>query len=587
MGTRLYRIVPLGVILTLLQAQILIAGDTLPQEISWGFLFIGLFGGLALFLYGMEKMSEGMKKTTGNQMRSILAALTRNRVIGLFLGAFVTMVVQSSSATTVMLVSFVQAGLMRFAQTLGVILGADIGTTVTAQLIAFKFTDYALLMIALGFGLRMFAKVENVRSFGEVILGFGILFFGMKLMSDAMKPLRTYGVFIDVLKGLENPILGLLVGTFFTALIQSSGAFMGILIVFSQQGMITLEAGIPMIFGANIGTCITAGLASIGASREAKRVALAHVIFKIVGVLLFFLWIPTFADLIRSIGDHFGVGAARHIANAHTIFNVGFAFLLFPCTPIFEKLVMKVLPDRPEKADLIPATWHLDESKILTPAVAIDLARTEISRMAKLLWRMQRAIIVPFLSNEPRRDDFFPQLSLVEGIEMREQKINFLQQKIKEYLLKVAQQELTDDQSKEVYGMISIAKDMESLGDIIDRNMIPMIPKKHALETDFSDEGREELLIYHEKVCKQIRLLQEAFAERDPEKARKIMEKEKKYLDLESQYRVKHLERLRHQRKESLETHSVHLELMDLMKQIIVYSSNIAETFVSTCGQTG
>ncbi len=575
MWTSLHRTCLFVMFLTVFPAQILFAGDSLPKEIAWEFLLIGLFGGLALFLYGMEKMSEGLKKSTGNQMRSILAALTKNRVMGLFLGAFVTMVIQSSSATTLMLLSFTQ--------TLGVILGADIGTTITAQLIAFKLTDYALLMIAVGFGLRMFVKSEKVRILGEVIMGFGILFFGMKLMSDAMKPLRTYPVFIHLLNGLENPVLGLLVGAAFTALIQSSSAFMGILIVLSQQGLISIEAGIPMIFGANIGTCVTAGLASIGTSREAKRVALAHVIFKIAGVLLFFMWIPPFADMIRSIGDYFGSGTARQIANAHTIFNVSLGLLFLPLTPVFRNLVIRVFPDVEEGPDLRPVTWHLDDSKILTPAIAIDLARTEISRMAKLLWRMQRAIIVPFLSKEPRRDDFFPQLSLIEGIVMREQKINFLQENIKDYLLKVAQQELTDEQSEEVYGMISIAKDMESLGDTIDRNMIPMIPKKQTLKTDFSDEGREELLIYHEKVCKQIHLLQEAFAERDPEKARKIMEKEKKYLDLESQYRVKHLERIRHQRKESLETHSVHLELMDLMKQIIVYSSNIAETFITTC----
>ncbi|MBW2562621.1 MAG: Na/Pi cotransporter family protein, partial [Deltaproteobacteria bacterium] len=249
---------------------VLAAGET-SAEISWNFLIIGLFGGLAFFLYGMEKMSEGMKKSAGNKMRSILGALTKNRVIGLVVGAFVTMVIQSSSATTVMLVSFVQADLMTFAQSLGVILGADIGTTITAQLIAFKLTDYALLMIAIGFSLRMFGKNDNLKNIGEVLLGFGILFYGMKLMSDAMSPLRTWPEFINIMKGLENPFLGLLIGAAFTALIQSSSAFSGIVIVLAQQGLITLEAGIPLVFGANIGTCITAGLASIGTSREAKR----------------------------------------------------------------------------------------------------------------------------------------------------------------------------------------------------------------------------------------------------------------------------------------------------------------------------
>lgn len=585
MGSGLCKTIIITLVLTFFPANILFAADRAPQEISWSFLIIGLFGGLALFLYGMEKMSEGMKKSAGNKMRSVLAALTKNRIIGLMVGAFVTMVIQSSSATTVMLVSFVQAGLMSFAQSLGVMLGADIGTTITAQLIAFKLTDYAMLMIAIGFAMRMVAKSENIKNIGNVVLGFGLLFYGMKLMSDAMKPLRTYPDFIELLKGLENPLLGLLVGAAFTALIQSSSAFTGILIVLAQQGLITLEAGIPMIFGANIGTCITAGLASIGTSREAKRVALAHVIFKVAGVALFFFWIPSLAGFIRTIASHFHSSTARQIANAHTIFNVSLGLLFLPCITVFASLVTRILPDRKQDMDLQPATWHLDESQLTTPVVAIDLARAEISRVAKLLGRMQRAIIVPFLSDESRRDEFFPQISLLDGIKMREEKINFLQGKITDYLLQVARQELSEEQSNEVYQMISIVKDLESIGDIIDRNMIPMIPKKHGLESDFSHEGKEELLIYHEKVCQQLHLLMEAFAERSPDKAQIIMAKEKKYLDLESQYRIQHLERIRHQRKESLETHTVHLELMDLMKQIIVYSSNIAQTFLTTFEQ--
>ncbi len=281
--------------------NIIVVSSPTSDEISWGFMIIGLCGGLALFLYGMEQMSEGLKKSAGNKMRSILSALTNNRIVGAVVGAFVTTVIQSSSATTVMLVSFVQAGLMSFAQSLGVILGADIGTTITAQLIAFKLTDYALLLIAVGFVMRTFGKGDNIRNIGEVLLGFGVLFYGMKLMSDAMKPLRTYAEFINLMKGLENPLLGLLVGTVFTALIQSSSAFTGIVIVMAQQGLITLDAGIPLVFGANIGTCITAGFASIGTSREAKRVALAHVLFKVCGVTLFIFWIPTFVDIIQAI----------------------------------------------------------------------------------------------------------------------------------------------------------------------------------------------------------------------------------------------------------------------------------------------
>ncbi len=571
--------------------------------ISWGILIIGLFGGLAFFLYGIEKMSDGMKKTAGNKMRSLLAALTRNRIIALVVGAFVTMVIQSSSATTVMLVSFVQAGLMSFAQSLGVILGSDIGTTITAQLIAFKLTDYALLMIAVGFGLKILAKTDNTRNVGEAILGFGILFYGMKLMSDTMKPLRTYPDVIAIMEGLENPLVGLLVGTAFTALIQSSAASIGVIIVLAQQGLITLEAGIPVIFGANIGTCVTAGLASIGASREAKRVALAHVLFKIAGVMIFIFWIPGFADLIRILAAKFGSGIARQIANAHTIFNVSLALIFLPAINLFANVVLKLVPYKEEETDMKPAVWYLDENSISTPALAIDLARTEISRMAMILGRMLRAIIIPYMSDKklisregvtkeeiellikeiPTQDEIFPQLTLLEGIDLREEEIDFIDEKINDFLIQVSRRDLSEAQANEVYGMISIANDLESIGDIIHRNMVPLIEKKKELVSDFSEEGKEELMIYHQKVCRQITLLEEAFAEVNLEKAQKIMAGERKYLDLELQYRIKHLERLRHNREESAETHEVHMELMDLMKQIIVYTSNIAQTFLLKC----
>jgi phosphate:Na+ symporter len=555
--------------------------------ISWATLVMTLVGGLALFLYGMEKMSEGLKKSAGDRMRNILSALTNNRLVAMSVGAFVTMVIQSSSATTVMLVSFVQAQLMTFVQSLGVILGADIGTTITAQLVAFKLTDYALLMIAVGFAMTMLSKKDSTKYIGEAILGFGILFFGMKLMSDAMRPLRTFQPFIDLLKGLENPLLGLLVGTLFTALVQSSSAFTAIVIVLAQQGLLTLEAGIPLVMGANIGTCINAGLASIGTSREAKRVAIAHVMFKIGGVLLFIFWIPTFAGIIRSISpasvgldgiDKLASETPRQIANAHTIFNVSLALFFLPFTTMFANLIMKIYPERKQEKGIQPATWHLDDKAISTPAMAIDLARNEISRMSKIFGRMLEAIIEPFKSNDPQQDKKYPQLSLVEGIEMREEKLDFLEEHIVIYLRKIGRQELSGRQIQEVYGMMSIVNDIESIGDIIEKNMIPLIAKKSVLNTDFSKEGKEELNIFHTKICKQVSRLKDAFSELDPERARQIMAKEEKYSDLETEYRTRHLERLHEEREESIETHEIHMELMDLLKQINVYTGDIAKT---------
>ena len=588
--------------LTPLIASVRAGEATETVNIDWMMLSFEMAGGLALFLYGMDKMSSGMKRTAGNKMRSILTSLTQNRVVALVVGAFVTMVIQSSSATTVMLVSFVQAGLLTLAQSLGVILGADIGTTVTAQMVAFKLTDYALLMLAAGFLVKTVGKTGKIRSVGDIILGFGILFFGMKLMSDAMNPLRSYPPFITLMQNMEHPLAGIAVGAVFTALVQSSSATTGVLIVLAQEGLITLVAGIPVIFGANIGTCVTAVLAGIGASREARRVALAHVLFKIAGIGLFIFWIPTFSELVIRLGTHFGTGTARNLANAHTLLNVTLGLVFLPFTPLFAKLIYRIYPDREADSSKAIKTMYIEKAVLETPSLAIDLARAEMARMAKLLGRMLDAVIIPFLSDErhiattemsreerqmllreiPRYDTYHPRLTLMQGLDLREEKIDFLQKELIRYLTRIAQGNITAAQAKEVFGMMSIVKDMEAIGDTIHRNMMPLIAKKKQVNYDFSLEGKEELLIYHGKVRKQVRLLQAGLNEPNAELALKIMKGERKYLDLESVYRARHLERIILKNENAVETHEIHLELMDLMKQIVLYSAHIAQTYITS-----
>jgi len=513
-------------------------------------------------------------------------------------------VVQSSSATTVMLVSFVQAGLMTFTQSLGVILGADIGTTVTTQLIAFNFDDYALLIIAIGFGMQLVSGKEKIKNIGEIILGFGILFYGMKLMSDTMAPLRDYPLFIETMGRLKAPLMGLLAGTIFTGLIQSSAATAGVVIVLAQQGLITLETGIPIILGANIGTCVTAGLASINSSREAKRVAFGHVCFKVLGVLMFIFWVPVFADLVRNISGRFESDVARQIANAHTLFNVSLGLFFLPFIKFFSKIMIKILPEGEKEAEIELKPKYLDDKNIASPALAIELARRELSYMAQILSRMLNTVFIPFISNRkesgnitslsdeeremlineiPRTDEKYPHLTLFEALDVREEHIDFLNDRVQEFLINISRRESTAAQANELYGLISISSDMESIADLIHRNLLKLIHKKNALERDFSKEGKEELMIYHGKVCRQIDRLAEALAERNIEKAIAIMGRERKYLDLEAQYRIKHLERVRHEKLDSVLTHEVHMELMDILKQIVVYTSNIAKTFLTKC----
>lgn len=556
------------------------AADKIVHSFSWFLIAMGLVGGLVFFLLGIELMENGMKKSAGGRMRELLADLTRNPVRGLFAGIFVTMVIQSSNAAIVMLVSFVESGLMRFAQTLSIILGAGIGATMNAQLIAFNLGDYALALIAVGYAARLFAKNDRYKNYGEAALGFGLLFYGMRIMAETMSPLKTYEPIVGFLNGLDDPFVGFVAGAFVSAVIQSSNAFTGILMIMASQGLVGLDASIPLIIGSNLGKCITAIFAGIGGSREGKRVAATYILFKLAGALIFLPFVPQFSEFIRWIASLFGSDLSRQIANVHTFFNIGIGVLFIPFTELLARLMIRIFPAIEEPGDTKMYVSFLDESKIVAPSTAIDLARVEISRMAATLEKMIKASAVPFAVNEEKKDKEHPHLSLVDGIEMRRKEVDYLEDVISDYLIKMAKQTLSESESKNVYAMISIVKDMESVANLISRNVIPLIPKKKALEKDFSPEGREELLIYHQKMCKQIRLLKEAFSERDYEKAGIIMAKERKYLSLESQYRIKHLDRIMNNRIESRETHEVHMELMNLMTQIIVYTSNIAKTFL-------
>lgn len=557
------------------------------RETNWVFYLIsGLIGGLALFLFGMEMMSEGLKKTAGSKMRNILSTITNNRFIAVGVGAFVTMIIQSSSATTVMLVSFVQAQLMTFAQSLGIILGASIGTTITAQLIAFKLTDYSLLIVGIGFFLVFISKSKKLKNIGEGILGFGILFLGMWLMSDSMYPLRTYQPFIDLLLTLENPILGILVGIIFTALIQSSSAFIGIVIVLGSQGLITLEAAIPLLLGSNFGTSITAGLASINSGREAKRVALAHSLFKVMGLILFAWWIPTFADLVRTFSPMEGIeitspnnfdAMPRQIANAHTFFNIILTIVLLPAINLAADLILKILPDIEEEEDDQFKTKFLEEDLLSTPALALSLTKAEIIRMASKVKVMIEAILPPFLAYDKDK---------LDEIYEKEDEIDFLNMKINKYLRKISQKSIVEERSEEIFQMMHTTTEIEQIGDIIAKRLVPLAEKKHELNIHFSKEGEQEIKEYHLTTIKQISRAIEFFKDVNLQDAKHIKRKYKKYRQMELELRRTHFDRLLDEVPATLESSQIHLELIELLKRISSHSTNIARILLESPVET-
>jgi len=547
------------------------------RKSNWVFLLVaGLIGGLGLFLLGMSMMSDGMQNAAGVKMRAILSQLTHNRFLAIGVGSFITMIVQSSSATTVMLVSFVQSKLMKFRQTIGVILGAGIGTTITAQLIAFNLTDYSLLMIGVGFILNSFFNQGLIKNIGKTILGFGILFFGMHIISDSMSPLRSYVPFIELLIKLENPILGILVGAIFTALIQSSSAFIGIMITLASQGLLTLEASIPLLLGANIGTSVTAILASLKANGEAKQVALAHTLFKVFGVLVFLFWIPQFAELIRIVSpksveasgsfNALGDVMPRQIANAHTIFNIILTILVLPFTHPFAKLIEKLLPLKPEEKPAFK-THYLDQSMLKSPSLALNLAKQEVIRMGRLTQDMTSDIIIPFLIKDE---------GILENIRKNEEEVNFLRDEVKNYILKITRQNINEDRINEAFQLLYTVKEFEQIADIISTNLIPKAAFWCSKEYEFSPAGKKEIVDYHTRTLKQLSRAIEVFADLNLEKAQAMKQKYKQYRNMEFDLEKQHFERLREDVEQSVTSSKTHIELMTNLRAINGHATNIA-----------
>ncbi len=457
-------------------------------------ILMELFGGLALFLFGMEMMAEALKLVAGDGMRKVLARLTSNRFTGVLAGASVTAVIQSSSVTTVLLVGFISAGLMNLPQAIGVIMGANIGTTITAQIIAFKITKYALAMLSVGFLLQFFCKAEKVKHYGRVIMGLGLIFFGMQMMGDGMRPLQMFEPFIEFMKRMDSPLLAILFGALFTGLVQSSSATTGIVIVLASQGFLSLEAGIALIFGANIGTCVTAGLASLGKPREAKQAVLVHVIFNVTGVALWFFFIPQLAELVSHLSSAAGgAGAPRQIANAHAIFNIGNTILLIGFVGPLARLVQWMVPDRPEEGVTRGAPKFLEEGLLVTPALALDMVRMELGRLGAAVLRVTRNSLKTVIHGS--------RLELDELCKA-DSEIDELHGAIINYLGSLSQQNLDDRQSGQLHRYLSAANYFESIGDMVETNLV--VAGRHRCDANLRiSPATEEMLVeFHDEVCR-------------------------------------------------------------------------------------
>lgn len=530
-------------------------------------LVMSLFGGLGLFLFGMHSMSEGMQQSAGERLRSILENVTRNRIVGVGIGTLVTTIIQSSSATSVMLVSFVNARLLQFRQTIPVLLGAAIGTTITAQIIAFKITEYSLLLVALGFFIQAFSKRERFRSVGYSLFGFGLLFFGLEIMSDAMAPLRDYPPFIDMLLRLESPLIGILVGAAFTALIQSSSAFIGIMIVLASQGLLSIDACIPLLLGSNLGTPVTALLASMRSGPEAKKVAFSFLFIKLISVFLFVGWTNHLGKLLMEISPE--ASLPRLIANAHTLINGVLMLVLLPVTPQIAWLIDRIA-GKPKVAEKQAFhTLYLDQGMTSTPSLALNLAKQEIIRMGTIVRNMFALIPIPFLKKDA---------STLGEIYTCEQEVNFLSDSIKSYFLKINHEAMNSRQMNDSFQLLYSLNEFEKIADIISENLASRAERWSLKDYDFSEDGKKELKHFHEKIEKQLNRALMVFDEANLQTAAKMKAKHKEYRLLSRELEKQHYDRIMEGMTESIESSKTHLEILALYSSIDSHATNIARS---------
>lgn len=447
-------------------------------------MVFGMIGGLGLFLYGMTLTGDGLRRAAGGKMKHVLEVLTSTPLKGVIVGAVVTAVMQSSSATTVMLVSFVNAGLMTLRQTIGVIMGANIGTTVTAQLIAFNLADYAYPAIGIGFGMILLARRKAWRSVGQVILGFGILFLGLTTMSEAVAPLRGSAVFAGAMRALgANPVLALATGLVMTLIVQSSAATIGMLlaVALASPELITIEVAIPILLGDNIGTCITALLSSIGTNHTARRTAVVHLLFNVFGAVIFMIVRTPFTWIVTAISPAGDI--ARQIANAHTMFNVLNTAIWLPGVGFLERIATRIVPGEDIIEEAGPK--YLDHRMLGTPGIALDLANRETVRMANIVQGMMAR------SRKALTEGYTQQIG--GELAAREELVDSLNRQVVLYLSDmVAKTSVNESQSVRLAGLMHAVGDVERIGDVAEQ-LMGSAREKFDNRVSFSDTATQEL----------------------------------------------------------------------------------------------
>ena len=521
-------------------------------------------GGLGLFLFGIQMMASGMQKAAGDRLRRILEVLTHNPIAGFLTGMIITMLVQSSGATTVMVVGFANAGLMSLSQAISVIIGTNVGTTVTAQIISFNIEILAFPAIGIGSLIIFFTKRRQYRYLGEALLGTGLLFLGITTMASGLGPLKDFPAFNNLLAQLSAfPLLGVLGGAIFTAILQSSSAFAGMIIAMSIQGGIALDQALPLILGSNIGTCIIAFIASVGTNLTARRTAMAHLLFNTIGVLLCLIMLQPFTALVL----HTGATVTRQIANAHTIFNVLNSIIFILILPHFTKLVSRIIPGKEVGLEIGPT--YLDPRMLPTPAAALGVAKKELLRMAVIAHDMVGDALNCFTGND---------LKKMANIEQMEELLDGMEKTVTIFLSELSQNPLTEAESKMVGSFISAANDLERIGDHA-HNILQLAESKVEDRLSFSEQALEELRLLYDLVSKAIKQATEALETENKQLGRMVMVGDDEVDLMERVLRKAHIERINTKRCYP-SAGVLYLDVLSNLERIGDHATNIAQLVV-------
>lgn len=497
-------------------------------------LILTLLGGLGLFLFGMSFMSQGLQKAAGAKLRNILEAMTKNKIIAVIFGALFTAVIQSSGATTVMVVSFVNAGIMSLAQSVGIIFGANIGTTITSQLVAFNLTGIAPFILFVGAVFMMFGRRPMVKKVGEVILGFGALFMGISMMKDAMADLRDYQTVLNVLGSLDNPLLGILMGMVITIIVQSSSVTVSILLLMASQGLVSLPVCFYVILGCNIGSCTPAVLASLNTRKDAKRAALIHVMFNVFGMviigLLLVVGMQYFEPFILKIS---GADVGRCVANADTLFKTFQTIIFLPLSAQFVALTKVIIPGE----DVINQEYQLlyiGKQNIFSPSTAVVETTQEIERMAQMAYENLQLSMEGFFDGSEEK---------IQKVYETEKQIDFLSHEITDYLVKINQLQLPVADAQRIGGLFHIVSDIERIGDHAE-NIADAAVKCREDGIAFTKKGAKEILEMHERTLLIFKEAMEMFITQNPEKQDEILNLENSIDRMERELQQNHVKRM-------------------------------------------